>query len=202
MSEKKDFEKEIRQKIADNKEKSKWLDSVDPLNEQKWTLKSLLLKMTFVRNVEKQDRKSNMISMIVLGAMYVIGILIIILDPSEKIFGFAIAGAASAWKFWTWGDDVDKTIDSTSNSYTARTNMFGEVKIEKDQSYVGCITAIIGLVLGIVVTPILFVRALLKFLNSDKTYKFAEEVVGELEDNLKIRYTYDSKKNKWNESVL
>lgn len=202
MSEKKDFEKEIRQKIADNKEKSKWLDNVDPMDEQKWTLKGLLLKMTFVRNVAKQDRRSNMISMIILGAMYLIGVLIIILDPSEKYIGFGIAGLATAWKFWTWGDDVDKTIDSTSNSYTARTNMFGEIKVEKDQSYIGCIAFIIGLVVGIVVTPILFVRSLLRFLKSDKAYKFTEEVVGELENNLKIRYTYDSKKNKWNENVL
>lgn len=202
MSEKKDFEKEIRQKIADNIEKSEWLKEVNPLDEKKWPLKSLLLKMTFVRDVAKQDRKSNMISMIVLGAMYVIGILIMLLDPADKIIGFILAGAASAWKFWTWGDEVDKSIDSTSNSYTARTNMFGEVKIEKDQSYVGCITALVGLFLGIVITPILFIRSLLKFLNSDKSYKFTEEVVGELENNLKIRYTYDSKKNKWNESVL
>lgn len=196
------FEKEIRQKINDNRDKSKWLNDVNPLDEAKWPIKSLLRRMTLVRDFAKSDRRSSLISVAVLGAMYVIGVLIILLDPSEKMFGFAIAGAASAWKFWTWGDDVDKVVEKNSNSYTARTTMLGEVKVEKDQSYIGCITAIIGLVLGIVITPILFVRSLLRFLNMDKSFKFAEEVVGEMEDHLKVRFIYNKKTNKWDETVI
>lgn len=196
------FEEEIRQKINDNRDKSKWLNDVNPLDEGKWPIKSLLRRMTLVRDFAKGDRRSSLISVVVLGAMYVIGVLIILLDPSEKMFGFAIAGAASAWKFWTWGDDVDKEVEKNSNSYTARTTMLGEVKVEKDQSYIGCITAIIGLVLGIVITPILFVRSLLRFLNMDKAYKFAEEVVGEMEDHLKVRFVYNKKTNKWDETVI
>jgi len=202
MSENKDFEKEIRQKIADNKDKSKWLDDVNPLDEQKWGIKELLRRMTLVRDFAKDDRRSNLISVIALAAMWIIGVLIIIFDPSESYFGYGIAGLASAWKFWTWGDSVDKEVEKGMNSYTVRTNSFGETKVEKDQSYIGCITAIVGLVLGIVITPIFFVRSLLRFLKQDKAYKFTEEVVAEMENHLKIRYTYNKKTNKWSESVL
>lgn len=200
---KKEWEKSIRERIENNKDLSSYLSDVNAFDGNKWPLKNLLCKMTAIFDISKRERSSNLRTMIILGAMYIIGLIIIIMDKSSAIWGYILVGAASSWKFFTWGSDADDYNAKNGNvSYTARTDMFGQVKIEKNTGNIGCIMGIVGLVLGIVVTPILFILALLKYLKSDKAYKFAKEVVEELENELKIRYVWDKKKLKWNEIVL
>ncbi len=204
MEKNKEWEKTIREKIDDNKELSQYLSDLDALDEKAWPLKNLLCKMTAVFDISKDERNSHLRTVIILGAMYLIGLLIILIGGDDaSMWGFILVGAASAWKFFTWGSDADDYNARTGNvSYTARTDVFGQVKIEKDPGNIGCIMGIVGLVLGIIITPILIILSVLKFLKADKAYKFTSEVVTELEDKLKIRYTWDNKKKKWNENVL
>lgn len=202
-NEKKEWENQIREKIDANKDLSQYLSDVEALDEKAWPLKNLLCKMTAIFDISKREKNSHLKTMIILGAMYLIGIIIIITNKDSSIWGYILVGAASSWKFFTWGSDADDYNAKTGNvSYTARTDMFGQVKIEQNTGNIGCIMGIIGLVLGIVVTPILFLRSLFKFLKSNKTFQFAQEVVEELENELKIRYTWDKKKLKWHENVL
>lgn len=201
MEKEKDWEKDIREKINANRSMSHLLSEVDASDEKKWTIKSLLLRMTVILSEATDTKRGNLISMCVLGGLYIVGIIATI--AGSQGLGMILVGAASAWKFFTWGDDVDKYNEQTGNvSYTARTNMFGEVKVEKNSGNVGCVMAIIGLVLGAIITPILFIISLVKFIKSNKAYNLAKEITEDMENHLKVKYVWDKKALKWNETVL
>ena len=196
------WEREIREKINDNRHLSKYLEDIDAMDEQSWSMKGLLNKMTAVLDISRDEKNSHLRSVIILAAMYIIG-LIFILSDSSSIWGYILVGAASFWKFFSWGSEVDDYNDKMGNvSYSARTDIFGQVKVEKNSGNVGCIMGIIGLVLGIVVTPILAILSLLKFIKANKAYAFSSEMVAELEKELKVRFTWNKKRMKWEEEVL
>lgn len=197
----KEWEKGIREKINANRSMHNLLSEVDATDEKTWSLKTLLLRMTAIFSEATDTKRSNLIGMCVLGGLYIVGIIMAIAD--NQGLGMILMGAASAWKFFTWGDDVDRYNEQTGNvSYTARTNMFGEVKVEKNSGNVGCVMAIIGLVLGVFITPVLFIISLVKFIKSNKNYNLAKEIVEDMESHLKVRYVWDKKALKWNETVL
>lgn len=199
---KKSWEREIRQKINDNRELSKYMEDMDAMDENAWSMKGLLNKMTAIFDISRDEKNSNLRSVIILSVMYVVG-LIMVLTKSSQVIGFILVGAASFWKFYNWGSEADDYNDRIGNvSYTARTDIFGQVKVEKNTGNIGCIMGIIGLFLGIVVTPILIILSALKYVKSNKAYLFAQEVVAELEKELKIRFKWNKKRMKWEEEVL
>ncbi len=201
MEKDKDWEQGIREKINANRSLHQLLSEVDASDEKTWTLKKLLLRMTVVLSEATDTKRGNLISMCILGGLYVAGIIAAI--AGSQGLAMVLVGAASAWKFFTWGDDVDKYNEQTGNvSYTARTNMFGEVKFEKNSGNVGCIMAIIGLALGAIITPILFIISLVKFIKSNKAFNLAKEITEDMESHLKVKYVWDKKALKWNETVL
>lgn len=199
----KEWERETREKINENRDISNYLDDVDAMNENQWSIKGLLARMTLVYDVSRDERNSHIKSMLILGVLYVLGLLIIVINPDDSWLGYILVGAASFWKFFTWGSEVDDYNVKTGNvSYTARTDMFGQVKVEQNTGNVGCIMGIIGLALGIVVTPILFLRSLFRFFRARRAFDIAKEIVEDMESHLKVRYVWNKKKSKWDEIVL
>ncbi len=127
---------------------------------------------------------------------YIIGLLIFIAAQSDgsiigTIIGLFIMGivpGAKAAMFW---DSTDSK--SSTKKYDVSYTGFGTYQVRENNG--GGLFFLIGLLSGIIVSPIFIIKGISKYIIANRIYKFNEYIKRKIEDLLKKIYVRDYDKN-------